>query len=33
VTSERRHLIILGRYDGIRILSPRAFLEELGEET
>lgn len=29
VTGDRRHLIVLGHYEGIRILSPRAFLEEL----
>ena len=29
VTGDRRHLIVLGDYDGIRILDPRAFLSEL----
>ncbi len=32
VTSDRRHLIVLGHYEGIRIVSPRAFLSELAEE-
>ncbi len=32
VTGDRRHLIVLGHYEGIRILSPRAFLEVLGGE-
>ncbi len=32
VTGDRRHLIVLGHYEGIRILSPRAFLSELAEE-
>ena len=31
VTGDRRHLLALGHYEGIRILRPRAFLEELGE--
>lgn len=29
VTGDRRHLIVLEHYEGIRILSPRAFLSEL----
>jgi uncharacterized protein len=29
VTGDRRHLIVLGHYESIRILSPRAFLSEL----
>lgn len=29
VTGDRRHLIVLEHYEGIRILSPRAFLAEL----
>jgi uncharacterized protein len=33
VTGDRRHLIVLGHYEGIRILGPRAFLEALGEES
>jgi uncharacterized protein len=33
VTGDRRHLIVLGYYEGIRILGPRAFLEALGEAT
>ena len=31
VTGDRRHLLVLGHYEGIRILGPRAFLEALGE--
>jgi uncharacterized protein len=29
VTGDRRHLLALGRYGAIRILGPRAFLDEL----
>ena len=32
VTGDRRHLIVLGHYEGIRILGPRAFLSEIAEE-
>lgn len=31
VTGDRRHLLVLGQYEGIRIVSPRAFLEVLAE--
>ena len=33
VSGDRRHRIVLGHYEGIRILGPRAFLEVLGEES
>ena len=33
VTGDRRHLLVLGHYEGIRILSPRAFLEAVDEES
>jgi uncharacterized protein len=29
VTGDRRHLLTLGEYDGIRIVPPRVFLDEL----
>jgi len=32
VTGDRRHLLALGRYGDVRIVTPRAFLEELGLE-
>ena len=32
VTGDRRHLLVLGQYEGIRIMSPRALLELLDEE-
>ena len=32
VTGDRRHLLSLGHYEGIRILGPRAFLSEIAEE-
>ena len=32
VTGDRRHLIVLGDYEGIRILDPRAFLAELAPD-
>ena len=32
VTGDCRHLLVLGQYEGIRILSPRTFLELLAEE-
>ncbi len=32
VTGDRRHLIVLEHYEGIRILSPRAFLSELAPD-
>ena len=31
ITGDRRHLLALGRYGAIRILGPRAFLDELAE--
>ena len=33
VTGDRRHLLVLGHYEGIHILAPRAFLEVLGDES
>ena len=33
VTGDRRHLLVLGQYEGIRIVSPRAFLEALDEKS
>lgn len=33
VTGDRRHLLVLGQYEGVRIVSPRAFLEALDEES
>lgn len=30
VTGDRRHLLVLGSYEGIRIVGPRRFLEILG---
>ena len=32
VTGDRRHLLVLGQHEGIRILGPRAFLELLDKE-
>ena len=32
VTGDRRHLIVLGDYEGIRILGPRAFLSEFAPD-
>lgn len=31
VTGDRRHLLALGMYEGIRIVTPRAFLTAVGE--
>jgi putative PIN family toxin of toxin-antitoxin system len=33
VTGDRRHLIVLGEYEGIRIVTPRQFLDLLETET
>jgi putative PIN family toxin of toxin-antitoxin system len=33
VTGDRKHLLSLGAYEGIEIVSPRAFLDELAQGT